>query len=180
VDEHFHRLGRDLVGFALAAPVAVLAVLSVVGGWIQFADVWTGISNWLDPVAGPLVQANGTQETVSSIVAVGLGVAGIATAWWFYSARRAAPPKPVPALEHKLWWDEAYDYAFYRPAVLLAVGLYRWIERPLVEGSITGIATGFRDLGLGARRLQTGFVRSYALAVAVGLTVLAVVFISVR
>jgi NADH-quinone oxidoreductase subunit L len=155
-------------------------VLSVIGGWVQFAGVWTLVSDWLDPVAPPLVEANNLQEAVSSIVAVGLGLAGIATAWWFYSARRAAPPKPVPALEHKLWWDEAYDYAFYRPAVLLATGLYRFVERPLVEGSITGIAASFRDLGLGARRLQTGFVRSYALAFALGLTVLAVVFISVR
>ena len=86
----------------------------------------------------------------------------------------------MAALEHKLWWDEAYDFAFYRPAVLLATGLYRFVERPLVEGSIAGIAWSFRDLGLGARRLQTGFVRSYALAFALGLTVLAVVFISVR
>src|SRR3954447_24718486 len=180
VREHHHRLGRDLVGFALAAPVAVLSVLSVVGGWVQFAGVWTWVSDWLDPVAPPLVEPNNLQEAVSSIVAVGLGLAGIATAWWLYSARRAAPPKAVPALEHKLWWDEAYDYAFYRPAVLLATGLYRFVERPLVEGSITGIATSFRDLGLGARRLQTGLVRSYALAVALGVTVLAVVFISVR
>jgi NADH-quinone oxidoreductase subunit L len=180
VREHHHQLGRDLVGFALAAPVAVLAVLSVVGGWVQFAGVWTGVSNWLDPVAPPLVDASTLQETVSSVLAVALGLAGIATAWWIYGARRSAPPKPVPALEHKLWWDEAYDVAFYRPAVATAALLYRLVEGPLVAGSISGIATAFRDLGLGARTLQTGFVRSYALAVAAGLAVLAVVFISVR
>jgi NADH-quinone oxidoreductase subunit L len=180
VREHHHRMHRDLVGVALAAPVAVLAVLSVVGGWIQFAGVWTGISNWLDPVAQPLVEASGIQETVSSIVAVGLGLAGIAVAWWIYGARRTRAPKPVTALERKLWWDEAYDVAFYHPSAGSAVWLQRLVERPLIGGSITGIATAFRDLGLGARTVQTGLVRSYALAFAAGVAVLAVVFISVK
>jgi NADH-quinone oxidoreductase subunit L len=180
VREHHHRLGRDLVGLTLAAPVAVLAVLSVVGGWVQFAGVWTGVSTWLEPVAQPLVDASSLQEAVSSIVAVVLGLAGMATAWWIYGARRSPAPKPVLALERKLWWDEAYDVGFYRPSALAAVGLQRFVERPVVAGSITGISTAFRDLGLGARRLQTGLVRSYVLALAAGLTVLAVVFISVR
>ena len=87
----------------------------------------------------------------------------------------------MPALEHKLWWDEAYDCAFYRPAVLLATGLYRFVERPIVEGSIPGVALELpRPRPRRARRSRPGFVRSYALALAVGLTVLAVVFISVR
>ena len=36
---------------------AVLAVLAVIGGWIQFADAWTPITDWLEPVAKPLVEA---------------------------------------------------------------------------------------------------------------------------
>jgi NADH-quinone oxidoreductase subunit L len=180
VHEHFHRPRADLVGVTLAAPVAVLAVLSVIGGWVQFANLWTLVSDWLEPVAPPLVEASSLQEAVSSIVAVTLGLAGIASAWWIYSKRRVAPPKPVPALVHKLWWDEAYDYAFYCPAVFLATALGRYVEGPVFAGSITGIATGFREVGQAARRVQTGFVRSYALALAAGLAVLAVVFISVR
>src|SRR5262245_54809447 len=34
VREHFHALGRDVVGISLAVPVGVLAVLSVFGGWL--------------------------------------------------------------------------------------------------------------------------------------------------
>src|SRR3954470_19817597 len=33
VREHFHPLGRDAIAVALAVPVGVLAVLSIVGGW---------------------------------------------------------------------------------------------------------------------------------------------------
>jgi NADH-quinone oxidoreductase subunit L len=183
VREHFHTLKRDVVGVALAAPVGVLAVLAALGGWLQFAGVWTPVSNWLEPVASPLVDASGVQEAVSSVVAVGLGLAGIGLAWWIYGTKRAEAPRVRPLqalLEHKFYFDELYDLVFYRPSVLLANGFLALVERPLVFGSIRELAEGVRDLGLGARGLQTGLVRSYALAIAASLAVVTVVFVVVR
>jgi NADH-quinone oxidoreductase subunit L len=183
VREHFHALGRGVVAYSLAWPVGILTVLAAFGGFLQFADVWTPVSNWLDPVAPPLVEATGTQEAVSSIVAVALGLAGIGTAWWIYAARRAPVPR-VAALqtlfEHKFYFDELYDAAFYRPAVFLAQALGRWVERPLVFGSVRELSEGVRGLGLETRRLQTGLVRTYALAIAASLAVVTVVFVAVR
>src|SRR5207237_5124728 len=69
-------------------PVTVLALLATVGGFIQFAGVWTPISDFLRPVAPPLVNASSAQEAISSIFAVGFGIAGIAVAWYVYSAKR--------------------------------------------------------------------------------------------
>jgi NADH-quinone oxidoreductase subunit L len=181
--EHFHELKRDVVGVSLAVPVAVLTVLSAIGGLIQFADVWTPISSWLDPVAPPLEVASGWDETIASLVAVTLGLVGIGVAWWIYRAHRAAAPRIAWAqalLEHKFYFDEAYDLAFYRPAVFLSNGLLRWIERPLIFGSIRELAAGFREAGLGARAIQTGLVRTYAFAIAASLAVVTVVFIAVR
>jgi NADH-quinone oxidoreductase subunit L len=164
-------------------PVAVLAVLSVIGGWIQFAPFWTPISDFLAPAAEPLVEATGTQELVSSIFGVLFGLGGMAAAWAWYGARRAPAPR-VPqaqrALERKLWWDDLYDALFYRPAVWLAKALLRWVERLLIAGSISEVAVGTRQFGRLAARVQTGLVRAYALALAGGLAVLVVVFISVR
>ncbi len=126
-------------------PVAVLAVLSVIGGWIQFATVWTPISDFLAPAAEPLVEATGTQELVSSVFGVLFGLGGMAAAWAWYGARRAPAPR-VPqaqrALERKLWWDDLYDALFYRPAVWLAKALLRWVERLLIAGSIAEVALG--------------------------------------
>jgi NADH-quinone oxidoreductase subunit L len=183
VREHFHRLGRDVVGYSLAVPVAVLTVLAALGGFFQFADVWTSVSNWLDPVAPPLVEASGVQEAISSVVAVALGLAGIGVAWWIYGARKAAVPR-VPALqtlfERKFYVDELYDAVFYRPAVFLALMLYGWVERPLVFGSVRELAAGVRELGLDTRRLQTGLVRTYVFAIAASLAIVTVVFVAVR
>jgi NADH-quinone oxidoreductase subunit L len=164
-------------------PVAILAVLSLVGGWIQFADVWTPVSDFLEVSAPPLVSASGTQEAVSSIFAVVFGLAGIGVAWALYGARRAQVPRVAEvqaALERKLWFDDLYDLAFYRPSVWLARALNRWIERPVILGSITELAAGAKESGTLVARAQTGLLRAYALALASGLAVLVVVFISVR
>jgi NADH-quinone oxidoreductase subunit L len=181
--EHFHELKRDVVGYSLAVPVAVLTVLAALGGFFQFGGVWTAVSNWLDPVAPPLVEPSGVQEAVSSVLAVALGLAGIGLAWWIYGARKAGVPR-VPALqtlfERKFYVDELYDALFYRPAVFLALMLAGWIERPLVFGSVRELSEGVRGLGLGTRRLQTGLVRTYALAIAASLAVVTVVFVTVR
>ena len=181
--EHFHELKHNVAGYSLAVPVGVLTVLAALGGFFQFGGVWTAVSNWLDPVAQPLVEPSGAQEAVSSVLAVALGLAGIGLAWWIYGAKKAEVPR-APALqtlfERKFYFDELYDALFYRPAVFLALMLGGWIERPLIFGSVRELSEGVRGLGLETRRLQTGLVRSYALAIAASLAVVTVVFLAVR
>jgi NADH-quinone oxidoreductase subunit L len=163
--------------------VGILTVLATIGGWIQFADLWTPISNWLDPVAQPLVEATGTQELVSSLLAVGLGLVGIWIAWLIYAEHSVRAPRFAQVqtlLEHKFYFDELYDLLFYRPAVLLATGLFRVIEQPLVLGSIRELVRAFREAGQGTGRLQTGLVRTYALSIAASLAIVTVVFVAVR
>lgn len=182
VREHFHALRSDLVGVSMAVPVGVLTVLAAIGGWLQFADLWTPISVWLDPVAPALVEASGTQEALASVIAVALGLTGALVAWSIYGRGRPAPRFNAAQvlLEHKFYFDELYDLLFYRPAVSLAHALFRWVERPLVFGSISGLASGVRELGLETRRLQTGLVRTYAFAIAASVAVVTLVFVVVR
>ena len=112
-----------------------------------------------------------------------LGLAGLALAWAIYSERRVTVPRFAfgrRLLEHKFYFDEAYDYAFFRPAVGLARFLRRAIEEPLVLGSIRGVAEGVRDAALWTRGIQTGLVRTYVLAIAASLAVITIVFVAVR
>ena len=183
VREHLHVEGGREGPLSMTLPVGVLAVLSVVGGWIQFDDVWDPITRFLEPVAEPLVHPTGVEELVASLLAVSLGLGGIAVAWWFYAARRApvpAAPAFRTALEHKLWFDEAYDAVFYRPADLLARALGRAVEGPLVSGSTGGLAGATRNAGRLSTRVQTGLLRTYALAILASVASLTVVFVSVR
>ena len=169
--------------FSMTSTVAVLTVLAAIGGFLQFANVWTPLTDWLEPVAPPLVEASGTQELISSVFAVLLGLAGIGAAWVLYGARTSPVPRFARAqrtLEHKFYFDELYDAVFYRPAVFIAYGLARWIERPLVFGSVRELAQGMGRLGLDTSRLQTGLVRTYAFAIAASVAVVTLVFVAVR
>jgi NADH-quinone oxidoreductase subunit L len=183
VREHFHALKQDLVGLTLAIPLAVLAVLSVIGGWIQWVPLWTPITTWLEPVAEPLVEPANWQEWFTSGLALLLGLAGMYVAWIFYGARRATVPRfafPQRVLEHKFYFDELYDAVFYRPTVWAAKALRRYVEDPIVAESSTSLGEDTRDLGRIVSRAQTGLLRTYALAIASGVAVLAIVFVAVR
>jgi NADH-quinone oxidoreductase subunit L len=181
VQEHLHQKEGRLEGpLSMVWTVTVLMVLAAVGGLIQFGRLWHPLTTWLAPVAAPLTEASNAKEAIASVAAVVLGLAGIGVAYVLYGARSRTAPKPLTVLERRFYWDELYDAIFYKPAVLLAEALGRFVERPLIAGSIGEVTRGFR-LGSGELgRVQNGLVRSYALAIASGVAVLAVVFISTR
>jgi NADH-quinone oxidoreductase subunit L len=183
VREHFHALKKDIVGISMSTTVAVLTLLAAFGGWIQFVPFWEPISKWLDVVAPPLVSASDFQEGISSLCGVIAGSIGIGIAWLMYSRRSVHVPRVAWAqnvLEHKFYFDELYDLVFYKPAVATSRGLAWFIEAPLVLGSIGEIAGAVRKLGGETSRIQTGLVRVYALAIAAGVAVMAIVFVAVR
>jgi NADH-quinone oxidoreductase subunit L len=181
--EHLHDTGHGEAPFSMYGAVAVLAVLSVVGGWIQLAGVWHPLSDFLGSVAEPKVEPSVLQDWVTSLIAVGLGLAGIWLAWLVYVKRTVAVPKAPElrnALERKLYVDELYDLLFYRPSVAVTRALRRGVEEPLVTGSITATVVGVREAGRTSTLAQSGYLRSYALALMGGLAILAVLFVGFR
>jgi NADH-quinone oxidoreductase subunit L len=185
VREHHHAHDGKEGPRTMLLPVGILSVLALIGGWLQFAPVWHPLTTWLEPVAATLRVGEPTkpQEWVTSALAVGLGLAGIGAAYLLYGARRVAVPR-LPALqralEHKLYVDELYDAAFYRPASAFAAALRRDFEEPVVLQSGTDLAETALDTGRLARRLQTGLLRTYVLFLGLGTAVIAVVFLAVR
>jgi NADH-quinone oxidoreductase subunit L len=183
VREHFHPLKSDVVGITMAATVGVLAVLSVVGGWIQFAPFWEPINTWLETVAEPLVSPSGWQELISSVLGVLVGLTGIGVAWLMYGARRVAVPRfefAQRTLEHKFYFDELYDAVFYKPSVWVAHAFRRWVEGPVIAETGRDLGDETRYFGGLVARLQTGLLRTYALAIASSVAVLLIVFVAVR
>src|SRR3712207_6557917 len=115
VREHFHRPRMDEPNFWMAWTVGALAVLAVVGGWVQIAGIWHPLSDFLDHSAEPGVEPTGLQDLLTSVISVAASVGVIAVAWLLYSARRRRVPDARPArraLEEKLYWDRAYDVVF--------------------------------------------------------------------
>jgi NADH-quinone oxidoreductase subunit L len=188
VAQHTHADDHGEGPRTMTWPVAVLALLAIVGGWLQIAGLWHPFSDWLDSIAFgrehlALVEPTLTQDYITSALAVGLGLVGIWLAWTYYGARSEPVPRSPFAqetLEHKFWFDELYDLIFYKPAVLLTRGLRRGVEEPLIGGSIAGVSASAREAGGAVGEAQTGYLRSYALAIAAGVAVLVVVFVSVQ
>ncbi len=188
VKEHDHGHGDREGPWTMTAAVAALTVLAIIGGWVQIAGIWHPFGEWLDPVAVgrehlALVEPTVTQDWVTSAIAVSLGALGIWIAWVFYGARTRPVPRLAAAqlvLERKFWFDELYDLVFFKPAVMISGLFRRRVEEPLIGGSIEGVTVGAREAGGALGDAQTGYLRTYALAIAGAVAVLVVVFITVQ
>jgi NADH-quinone oxidoreductase subunit L len=180
--EHEHSDGHGEGPRSMVLPVGALAVLAAVGGIIGIPGVWHPFANWLHGVAEPLVEPSTRQDYLTSLLAVVLGGAGILLARRAYESGRelVVGARLRTVLEHKLYFDELYDAAFVRPAQALAVRLRDDLETPIVQGSLVEIGAGVRDAAGGVARLQSGLLRTYALAIATSVVVLVIVFVAVR
>jgi NADH-quinone oxidoreductase subunit L len=182
VREHYHHHNGREGAWTMLVPVGILTVLATIGGWIQFPPHWDPITKWLAPVAPSLPDAiaSSTQETVTSIVGVLFGLAGITIAWAIYSERKIAIPA-VPAvrrvLENKFYFDWLYERIFYIPAVETTNFLGREFEQPVVLETGPDLGEGTLATGSLVRRLQTGLLRTYVLFIAAGAAAIVLAFL---
>jgi NADH-quinone oxidoreductase subunit L len=189
VREHHHRHHGREGALTMLVPVGVLTVLAVIGGWIQFSPFWHPLTDWLEPAARTLAVAEPTnaEEAIASVAAVLLGLAGVGVAYLLYGragatrlGQNAFTRRAQTTLEHKLYFDEAYDALFYRPAAALATGLRRDFEEPVVLASGTDLGEATLEVGAGVGRLQTGLLRTYVFFVGAGMAVVGIVFLIVK
>lgn len=164
-------------------PLIVLAAASVLGGVLLLGD-W--IVHWLEPVVGeepehelPLPVIVITGMTVA-VVAIGVAIAVVLV------ARRPIPetapsdvPLPVRAARADLYGDTINEGLVVQPGRRLVAGLFAF-DRHGADGTFMGGGAAVRALGGQLRKAQTGYVRSYALSVLVGVLVLAVAMLAVN
>ncbi|MFQ5380647.1 MAG: NADH-quinone oxidoreductase subunit L, partial [Dehalococcoidia bacterium] len=117
-----------------------------------------------------------------------IGLVGIVAAGWFYwggsLARSTALAERAPglyeALQHKFYFDEVYQYGIDR-GVLGFSYLVSWFDRYVVNDTgVDGSAQVTGYSGFLLRRLQTGRVPNYALAISLGVVGLTVVGLVLR
>jgi NADH-quinone oxidoreductase subunit L len=183
--EHIHVPGFEC-GLAMAWPVGVLTVLSLIGGFLQVPWGWKLVDDWLEPVAQSAEEASGFTFTFSVVATTVIAVAGIALAWQIWGRPSPLPerlrrryPWAARTLEEKFYFDTAYDYAFYEPSDRTAVLATRYVEEPFFLRSLRELARGVRLVSDQLSDVQTGRVRSYAFAVGAGAAVLVLVFLAV-
>ncbi len=183
--EH-HIAERDL---AMKLPMAMLAVLAVIGGVVQIPGVDDAIEGFLAPTFANSRLAHIAVKVAPSWVGLIIGaliaVLGIAIAYRIYvaevgsSARlQARLPRLHGFFSHKWYFDELIDFTVVRPALWLGRFGDTVLERGVIAGGVTGGTTGIvRACSAAVRRAQTGFVRYYAAAVVVGISGMALYFL---
>jgi NADH-quinone oxidoreductase subunit L len=155
----------------MTVPLMVLAGLSVVGGLVN-TPFKTSLEHFLDPVFEGLHMAHAPEGSVAWILAavsVAAGVIGISMAAMRYRSR-------VPA-EDGLGWkllnngyyvDDMYAGVFARGGKLGAAWLAFRFDARGIDGAVEGVGALTRRVAGWLRPLQTGFVRSYGLAIVAG------------
>jgi NADH-quinone oxidoreductase subunit L len=161
------------------APLAVLAVLAAVGGLLNlplFSETLF-LEHWLEPSLGHTehhVLTSGTKIALGAVAAVTavLGI-GLAYATW-YKKRPAENANLEPAILQKAWgYDAGVAALVGGPGEAAAEGAATF-DRRVVDGAVNGLATLVRSGGDQLRKVQTGYVRNYALGLTAGVVILLV------
>jgi NADH-quinone oxidoreductase subunit L len=168
--------------WVMTAPLVVLAALSVAGGVLDLPWVHhNSLSGFLDPSFGfiPVIgHASGVAQTGLALVDVAVAVIGILAA---FSIWRSGPDQPryeSSFLEDVWHWDDFYDASIGRPLTTASQFGDDVIEPNIIDGAVNGVAVSVRRSAEGLRKVQSGFVRQYALATVLGLAVIVVYLVA--
>jgi NADH-quinone oxidoreductase subunit L len=130
---------------------------------------------WLAPVFGPALyqahQSAGTQWVLGVVDAV-VAVVGLGVAFPLWSRRAERPELEPVVLQRAYFLDDIYDAVIARPGQAFARFCATVIEVKVIDGAVNGVGRITRVAGGGLRRVQTGYVRQYALGIVLGAVVL--------
>jgi NADH-quinone oxidoreductase subunit L len=155
----------------MTLPLVVLAALALVGGALNLP--WHPSFDplgWLTPVFGPALynahQSSGTQW-ILAVVDAAVAVVGLGAGYTLWSRRTDNPALEPMVLQKSYYIDDVYDAAIGRPSEA-AAGLALLFDNKVIDGAVNGVGRLAKGAGDGLRRIQTGFVRQYALGIALG------------
>ena len=162
--------------FLMWAPMAVLAIGSVASGYLLYSG--KAIVKWLAPVVDkdhhehveflpPIV------VTTLAIVAV---LIGVSIALLKYRGEQSdSAPSDVSIwtrfARRDLLQDDANEFLFMHPGQEVTKALLVTDER-VIDGAVRGVAASAVGSARGLRKLQTGYVRNYALLILIGAAVI--------
>ena len=160
----------------MTGPLVVLAVLSVVAGFVNLPfGSWARLEHWLEPVFEESlhhVDATSSTKLTLALVAIAAAGAGLAFAYaTFMKAKRVDAYEP--AILKRAWGiDAIYAAVIVTPGRALSAFLAYVVDAKVIDGVVNSLGTLVRAGGGVLRKVQTGYVRNYALGVAFGATLL--------
>lgn len=190
VDKKIHPHESPLL---MTIPLMVLALLSVVGGWVGIPHVISEYighipnfwEHWLSPLIRELPQVEGavheSQEALEfGLMGVSVGIASLSAlaAYIMYTKKEGAADKVAKAfgpvydlVNNKYLVDEAYFAGIINPIVAGSKNLWLYIDVNLIDRTTYKISDLVRGGGAFVRSLQNGNMQQYAMYFALGVVV---------
>ncbi|MGH3737067.1 MAG: NADH-quinone oxidoreductase subunit L [Micromonosporaceae bacterium] len=161
-------------------PLVLLAVGSLASGYLMS----TSVPEWLTPLYGEPHEVHGKlgHWTVTGLT-LGVAVLGVGLAYLLFrngTAEQEQPAGPVvTAARAHLYGDAFNETVFELPGRYLTRALV-YLDSRGIDGLVNGLAAAVGGSSSRLRRLQTGFVRSYALTILMGALVVVAALMAVR
>jgi len=161
----------------VTVPLIILAVLSIVGGGLNFPGVMT-LEHWLEHTI------NIPQESAFNlIIATGslvVALVAILLSWLVYGRTPLADAKSIDplakslggvfqAMNKKFMVDELYQAVILKPYAKIADFFANPVDQGVIDGIVNGMGSLATSLAEVLRKLQNGYARTYALSVVVGI-----------
>jgi NADH-quinone oxidoreductase subunit L len=168
--------------WVMTLPLVVLSVLAIIGGIVDLP--WAheaALSGFLHPVLGyvpAVAAASTTEQWVLAAVDVVAALIGLAAAFTIWRDLTVGERFESKFFEHVWYWDDFYDTTIGRPLTAMADFDEAVVEPKVIDGAVTGVAVAVRNSAEGLRKIQSGFVRQYALAMVLGFAVIIVYLVA--
>jgi NADH-quinone oxidoreductase subunit L len=186
---HVHESPRVML-----APLAVLALLSLAGGWWAAPHLVGGL-DYFDHFVNPVFAGGETSSSTEPYTGSGQLIAtvfgppvlaafvGFLLAWWLYIRRPEMPRRIAESLgglyrlvAGKYFIDELYAFAIVRPVLWISTNfLWHVVDEETIDGLVNGVAHEAGEFGDRLRHLNSGNTRTYAAWVILGAVVLTTV-----
>ena len=177
VEPHVHESPR-----IMTIPLVILAIFSVTAGWVGIGE-HSPFHSFLGRAIEPRVEVEAQLATLSEgaliAISVLLALAGIGLAYIIYIKRYIKPEEIADRagdlyslVANKYYVDEIYDALIIAPFRGLATFLANAFDVWIIDGIVDGVGLFVRGSSAVLRRMQSGYIQNYALAVVLGTVVM--------
>ncbi len=164
---------------AITIPLIVLAVLSIIGGFVGIPEVFINGGDRIGAFLSPVIKPHGghTVSHSTEYMLMGLSTAlviiMIIAAWFkFRNYQRTEEKGLGKVLENKWYVDELYDKVIVQPMHQFGGFLKSVIEKSVIDGLVNGVGRAVNYGGRQLRLLQSGQVGSYILLMVLSMVII--------
>ena len=177
----------------MTVPLIILAVLSVVGGFIGFPrylGLPNALDNWLEPVftnsnrITEVYRNTGEHpvmvELIFILISIAVAVVSIYFAFKKFSVLETFKKEKGfgKILENKYYLDEIYEAGVVKPIQVTSDKfLWRIFDVKIIDGAVNGLANYFSNLSIGWRKMQSGVIQDYATVTIAGIVLILIYII---